>query len=246
MAEITENVYWPNKTRDLEQRAQDCVVCFRAGKNLHPNLPTTHKNPLPRPKRPNEQLQVDFLGPFINDKGKKRHVIVAVDNCSKYIWSQVVKHCSTKSAIKFLWNICEEQGIPHEIKTDNATAFTSREFKNFVARNRIKLTLCTPYVHNAIGTVERNLRTLQEYMKVYLTEKNNLKQAVRRATLLIRKTISKSTGKTPFEIHFGRKHRSLLINVIDLENGAKDIVENHYDLRGNHLAQNNYPASQLK
>ncbi len=31
-----------------------------------------------------------------------------------------------------------------------------------------------------------------------------------------------------------------------MEKGAKDIVENLYDLGGNHLAQNNYPATQLK
>ncbi len=81
MAEITEKICWPNKTRDLEKKAQDCVTCFRAGKNLHPSLPTTHKNPLPRPKSPNELIQLDFLGPLIDEKGKKKYVLVAVDNC---------------------------------------------------------------------------------------------------------------------------------------------------------------------
>ncbi len=217
MAEITENVYWPNKTRDLEKKAQDCVTCFRAGKNLHPRLPTTHKNPLPRPKTPNELIQIDFLGPITNEKGKKKYVIVAIDNCSKYTWSKVVTHCSTKSVIKFLKAYFEDNGLPAEIKTDNGAAFKSNEFANFLADLSIKLTFCTPYVHNAIGTVERTLRTLQDYMKVYLIEENNLKKAVRRATTTLRKTISKSTGKTPFEIHFGRKPRSVLTNVIDLE-----------------------------
>ncbi len=136
--------------------------------------------------------------------------------------------------------------IPAEIKTDNGSAFKFREFSVVLTESRVKLSFCTPYIHNAIGTVERSLRTLQDYLKVFLIEDNNLKRAVRRATLTLRKTISKSTGKTPFGIHFGRKHRSILTNVIDLENGAKDIVENLYDLRGNHLVQNTYSAKQLK
>ena len=176
MAEITENVYWQSKTKDLEKNAQDCVVCFRAGKNLHPSLPTTHKNPLPRPKMPNAQLQVDFLGPFNNEKGKKKHVIVAVDNYSKYICSKVTSHCTTKAATKFLNHIFEENGLPVELKTDNATAFTSADFSRFTEMNKIKHSFCTPYVHNAIGTVERNIRTLQDYMKVYLVEENNFKK----------------------------------------------------------------------
>ncbi len=249
MAEITENVYWPNKARDLERRAHGCDVCFRAGKNLISKLPSTRKKPLgrlPRPKCPNEQIQADFLDPFLDERGKTKHVIVAVDNCSKYIWSKVTKHCSSKSAIKFLTTVVEETGTPKELKTDNATAFTSRDFKQFTDTHHIKHSFCTPYVHNAIGTVERNLRTLQDYMKVYLVNKPNLKPAVHRATLTILKIVSKCTGKTPFESHFGGKLRTVLTNIVDLENGAKDIVENLYDLRGNHLAQNSYPASQLK
>ena len=188
-----------NKTRDLEKRAQDCVVCFRAGRNLHPNLLSTHKNPLPRPKNPSEQIQIDFLGPFTDEKGKKKHVIVAVDNCSKYIWSNVTKHCTTKSATKFLTSVFVDNGLPYEIKNDNATAFTSRAFAHFIDSYKVKHPFCTPYVHNAIGTVERNVRTLQDYMRVYLIQNNNLKQAVRKATQTICKTISKSTGKTPFD-----------------------------------------------
>ena len=104
----------------------------------------------------------------------------------------------------------------------------------------------TPYVHTPIGTVERNLRTLENHIKTYLIEDNNFRKAVNRATRVLRFTISKSTGATPFEIHFGRKPRNIFSNLIDLENDGKGIIENVYDLQGNHLAQNQYEADQLR
>ena len=75
----------------------------------------------------------------------------------------------------------------------------------------------TPYVHTSIGTVERNLRTLESYITTYLIENNDFEKAVNRATRVLRFTISKSTGATPFEIHFGGKPRTIFNNLIDLK-----------------------------
>ncbi len=102
MVSITEQVYWPGKRQDLEKKAQDCIVCFQAGKNLITNIPKTEKNSLPPTKTVNEEIQFDFLGPINNEKGHKRFILVAIDNCSKWIWTKVSKACNTKTAIALL------------------------------------------------------------------------------------------------------------------------------------------------
>ena len=34
MEELTVLVYWPGKATDIREKAKNCLVCFKAGKNL--------------------------------------------------------------------------------------------------------------------------------------------------------------------------------------------------------------------
>ena len=52
--------------------------------------------------------------------------------------------------------------------------------------------------------VERNLVTLEDYIRTFLIEDNSLKAAVKVATKLIQFTISERTGITHFQKHLGR------------------------------------------
>ena len=246
MVALTDQVYWPGKRHDLEKKPKDCLVCFQAGKILNSKLPKTEKNILPPTKAVSEEIQFDFLGPIINEKGHKKFILVVVDNCSKWLWAKVTKACNSKTAMALLNKIIEETGVPRTIKTDNASAFTSNKFQDFVNRYHIKHHFSTPYVHTPIGTVERNLRTLENYIRTFLIEDNNLKSAVKPATKVIRFTISKSTGLTPFEKHFGRKPRNVFNNLLDLENPGRGLLEKVFDMDGSHLAQNSYDADLLQ
>ncbi len=42
-AKMTEMLYWPNKAKDLESKAKECIVCFQAGKNLRSVIPQKEK-----------------------------------------------------------------------------------------------------------------------------------------------------------------------------------------------------------
>ncbi len=246
MVEITEHVFWPSKWRDLEKKAADCLVCFRAGKNLKTWLLKSEKKKLPASENVKDEIQLDFIGPLSTEQGKKRYVLVAVDNCSKWLWTRVTKSCSTKCSIKLLEQVIEENGYPKTIKTDNATAFKSAEFRKFTDKHRLTHNFSTPYVHTPIRTVERNLRRLESYIKIYLFEDHNFRNAVNRATRMLRFTISKATGATPFEIHFDRNPRTIFNNLIDLDNDGKGIIENIYDLQGNHLAQTQHEPNEIR
>ncbi len=64
MVSITEQVYWPGKRQDLEKKAQDCIVCFQAGKNLIAKIPKTEKKtPCPRPKQLTKKSNLTFWVP---------------------------------------------------------------------------------------------------------------------------------------------------------------------------------------
>ena len=83
-------------------------------------------------------------------------------------------------------------------------------------------------------------------MKTFLLEDNNLKRALRRATKSLRFAWSSSTNKTPFELFHGRKPRTVLSNIVDLEHGGKELVENIVDKHGNQMTQIHYSTKHLK
>ena len=56
----------------------------------------------------------------------------------------------------------EERNIPKTIRTDKATAFTGRLFREFCKRYNIKVIYGTPYIHTSTGLVERGVRTVKE------------------------------------------------------------------------------------
>ncbi len=73
-----------------------------------------------------------------------------------------------------------------------------------------------------------------------------MKAAVIRAIKTIRLFWSSSTKKTPSELYFGRKPRSILTNLVNLENAGKKLIENIVDKSGNQLTQIHYTTKSHK
>ena len=112
MEHLTESVYWPGKSNDLREKAKSCLIGFQSGKNLKTMLPSTEKNSLEPAKYPLQEIQLDFLGPLMDEKGKKKFVLIAVDNYSKWVWAKVKKSVSAKTVVKTLQNLVKLNGIP--------------------------------------------------------------------------------------------------------------------------------------
>ena len=68
MREICQRVQWESKEKDIAAKANNCLTCFRSGKNLKTMIPKTEKNPLPSSKTVGKQVQIVFAGPFVNEK----------------------------------------------------------------------------------------------------------------------------------------------------------------------------------
>ena len=61
----------------------------------------------------------------------------------------------------------------------------------------LALKLGMPYVHTSVGTVERHIRTLQNYVRPFLLEGNF---AVRRAVKTMRFTYHAAKKTTPYQM----------------------------------------------
>ena len=78
--------------------------------------------------------------------------MVAIDYFTKWIEAIPLKAATSKNMVDFVKeHIVYRFGIPQTITTDQATMFTSEEFRDFAASMGIKLLNSSPYYAQANG-----------------------------------------------------------------------------------------------
>ena len=135
------------------------------------------------------------------------------------IWpaASLCKTTDGETAIKFLEQYCNLNGIPKTIRTDKATAFTGRQFRNFCKNKLIKLIYGTPYIHTPTGLVDRGVRTLKENFLTTIKAGEPFGKALDLALNVMRNTPHTWLRKSALELHFGREPNTEWSNMSKLE-----------------------------
>ena len=71
MMAASEYLWWPLLNRQIIERCEKCRECTLFGKNLKPAKTFNTSQSLPSLSGPNQELQLDFAGPILDDKGCK-------------------------------------------------------------------------------------------------------------------------------------------------------------------------------
>ena len=121
--------WWPRMNKEIQQKCDECIPCKMTGKNIEPQLPMTEVNYLPPTKKPNEEIQWDFIGP-IRFKKRRFFILVSIDRYSSWPAACVSDKPTGKTAKSFLEQYINLNGIPQTIRTDKSTAFTGKEFSD--------------------------------------------------------------------------------------------------------------------
>ena len=80
---------------------------------------------------------------------------------SKWPAARLCKTTDGETGTKFLEQYCNLKLYRKPERTDKATAFTGRQFRDFRKSKFIKLIYGTPYIHTLTGLIERGVRTLK-------------------------------------------------------------------------------------
>ncbi len=116
MLGLARNLTWKSKQADIEQKASNCLICFKAGKNLKPVIANNKINrDIPKPDKSGLELQIDFAGPFFDEAGHKKFVLLAVDGFSRWPSAKLTKGCKAKDVLKFVEQFCLDNGQPKVI-----------------------------------------------------------------------------------------------------------------------------------
>ena len=117
---------------------------------------------LPKCSEPNDEIQIVFGGPILNEKGIEQYFITSIYKYSKYPTVEIVNIASGQNVIKFLNNYLYHHGLPRTIRLDQARCFTGKKFETFCTENNITPIYAPANDHRAIGLVERLFKQLND------------------------------------------------------------------------------------
>jgi hypothetical protein len=214
-------VYWTNMDKDIEEKVRECRGCALAMK-----APPTQFGSWPKPDRPWSRIHLDFAGPLDGF-----YYLIVVDSLSK--WPEVLKckNPTSEVTINFLYELFARFGVVDCIVTDNGTQFTSTEFRHLCEDHLIEHITIPPYHPRSNGQAERFVDTFKRALKKASGSPTD--KAIQQFLQVYRVTPNANieTSKTPAEVMFGRKVRSIFHKLLpsqDRGNLKRPITKKRY------------------
>ena len=216
MTLATRDFWWPRMTEAIQKKCETCLPCKMSGKNIKPNLPSTETNSLPPLDNPNEEIQLDFIGPM-TENNRRFYILLSMDRYKKWPAASFCTSTDRETAVNFLDQYIRLNGKPKTNRTDKDTAFTGRLFREFCKKHYIKLIYGTPYIRTPTCLVERGVRTLKENLLTNIKAGERFGKALDISLDVMRKTPHTRLKKSAFELQYGRKPNTEISNLLNLD-----------------------------
>ena len=200
---VTQRFWWPTVRRDVQDKVGRCHSCHvnkKLGKRSKSLL-----TPIPVTSLPWFDIHLDYCtlsDPSGNEK-KNRACLIMVDRFTKEVELVVTKNQKDTTAIrKFTKRVLLRKGHCHSVTTDQGFG---KKFTKFLKKKHIKHHTTMAYRHIGNGLAERNVRSVREYLRHYVTEASDLKMKVAECQFSLNSSIKTSTGMSPFRLRTGQE-----------------------------------------
>lgn len=155
---------------------------------------------------------MDFIDGLPNSKGKTT-VFVVVDRLSKYAHFIPISHPYTAVMVAqiFFDNIFKLHGMPLTIVCDRDPAFTSLFWRELFQLNGTRFNFSSAYHPQTDGQTEAVNKTLEMYLRCFTSSQPKLwTKWLSWAEYCYNTSVHSTTGKSPFEVVYGRPPPTLL------------------------------------
>lgn len=230
-AKIRSRYYWKSMFKTIKTYVQTCHDC-QTNKSY-----TKTKEELaitPTPQTSFDIVTIDTIGPLPLTENQNRYAVTMICNLTKYLISVAVPNKESRTIAKAIFNsFIAIYGPMKHILTDLGSEYKNQTLEELCKILQIDLIHSTAYHHETLGTIERNHRTLNEYLRSYLNDsKSDWEDYLMKFTYCYNITPNSSLNLkyTPYELVFGKSPRLLDIlkdRTIDplynIENYAKEL-----------------------
>ena len=165
MMATVSNVWWSRLHREVVSLARTCKQCQQVGMNIKPLLRQNQARNLPKCTDVNQEIAIDFALPFENARKDKKYILVSIDHFSGWPEAKFLPKPTTEKVMELLKSYIAKHGIPKTIRTDPATKFRSKRFKESCSKRLIQHIECPIRDHRGNGKIERLIRTINERLR---------------------------------------------------------------------------------
>ena len=204
LARLAGSFYWPaGMSRDVAEHIARCGPCQR---NKHSNQrPAGLMKPLPIVGK-GEMITIDFVGELPRSRRGKDAILVVVDKMTKRAYYEPCTTTATakQTAEMIFRRVVREQGLPVSIISDRDTRFTSRVWRELWTLCGTELGIATSYHQQTGGQSERQVRTLEESLRMFVNAAgNDWDERLVHVEIAHNTACHASTGFAPLRLHSG-------------------------------------------
>ncbi|KAL2102386.1 hypothetical protein ACEWY4_001554 [Coilia grayii] len=205
---IAQRFHWPGLYADVQRYCRTCPICQLTSKHKAKPSPL---QPLPIIGIPFQRIGMDIVGPLEKTRSGHRFILVICDYATRYPEAFPLRKITAGAVARALLQLISRVGIPHEVLTDQGTAFLSKTLKQVYSLLGIKGVRTTPYHPQTDGLVERYNQTLKSMLKKFVAGNGkDWDQWLPYLLFAYREVPQASTGFSPFELLYGRQVRGPL------------------------------------
>lgn len=195
---------WKGMSHDIAKFVDSCHKCKLnkpKAKNIEPMKITA------TPERAFQKIIIDTIGPLGRSENGNAYILTIMCDLTKFL---ITKSIPTKEAKVTAKAIFEELILKHgpvqEILTDCGSEYVNQVLKELLNMYNILHKQSTPYHHETVGTVERNHRVFNEYLRAYMSNVVNWEDYVKYFTYCFNTTPHSSFDfkYSPFQLVYGR------------------------------------------
>lgn len=217
---IRSKLWWPQMDLQIEQHVKSCHPCQVTSwpERPEPVCPTE------LPEKPWTHLAIDVCGPFPTGE----LVVVLTDYYSRWPEVKILKSVTSANILAWLDEVFATHGYPYQIKSDNASYFTSHEFRVTLKTWGVELKTVTEYWPQANGQVERFNQGLLKHILTANASNKDWRKTLPTMLRNYRSTPHQTTKATPAQLLMHRELRTKLPGIgHDQEDDSKVRATDH-------------------
>ena len=198
--------FWKSMKADIKEYVNTCDICQRVKVKRH--RPYGELGALPIPKGPWKEITMDFITDLPPSKRKGYvydAILVVVDRYTKMAcYIPTTKKINAVELEELLMREILKFGAPEGIVTDRGSVFTSAFWSEICYQMQVKRRLSTAFHPQTDGQTERQNQTLEHYLRVYCSEKqDDWAELLSIAEFAYRQSNHSTIGCSPFMAMYG-------------------------------------------
>ncbi|KAJ1524474.1 hypothetical protein ONE63_010970 [Megalurothrips usitatus] len=198
---LDRGLEWKTLHADVKTYVSSCEICQLT---KHPSRPPQGLLRSVSAQHPFDCLAIDYCGPVTSSGPQQYSYILLITDCfSHFTYAFKTTNSTAAKTIECLKKLFLQKGLCRRIIHDDATYFTSREFRDFLASYNIIQISAPRYAHWVVGIVESRVGMLKALLARYCSKESDWSYFLDLCIFFVNSGHLDSIGTSPFKAMYG-------------------------------------------